>query len=263
MEQTRQLVTGCGGKVEKHEKTQTLQVAQPGSLSRRASGNDGIERVRKAREQYVRRCSGAGFPGTHYILPCLFLCVGIGFLVTGMAVAAPEDTLVIEAFPQPSGQDPAAEALQEEGPPPSMEAPQLAGPPQASVAVQAPGVGQAPRQTEDRNSTDQHAGTLVAAETGYRSLGAFEITGYCSCDSCCGVKEVKLTKSETVPRSSHTVAADLEVLPLGTRIMIDGVIYTVEDTGKAIRGHIVDIFFDSHQEALEFGRQEKTVYLVE
>ena len=45
--------------------------------------------------------------------------------------------------------------------------------------------------------------------------------------------------------------------------MIDGVIYQVEDTGKAIRGRMVDIYFDSHQEALEFGRQQKTVYLVE
>ena len=74
---------------------------------------------------------------------------------------------------------------------------------------------------------------------------------------------MKLTKSETVPRSSHTVATDLAVLPMGTRIMIDGVIYQVEDTGKAIRGRMVDIYFDSHQEALEFGRQQKTVYLVE
>ena len=92
-------------------------------------------------------------------------------------------------------------------------------------------------------------------------LGEFQVTGYCSCTICCGEKEERLTKSETVPRASHTVAADPSVIPLGTRIVIDDVVYTVEDTGKAVRGMRLDIFFDSHEEAVRYGRQEKYVYL--
>ena len=100
-------------------------------------------------------------------------------------------------------------------------------------------------------------------EEGPDYLGEFQVTGYCSCTICCGEKEERLTKSETVPRASHTIAADPSVIPLGTRIVIDDVIYTVEDTGKAVRGMRLDIFFDSHEEAVRYGRQEKYVYLVE
>lgn len=92
-------------------------------------------------------------------------------------------------------------------------------------------------------------------------LGEFQVTGYCSCTICCGEKEERLTKSETVPRASHTVAADPPVIPLGTRIVIDDVVYTVEDTGKAVEGMRLDIFFDSHEEAVRYGRKEKYVYL--
>ena len=92
-------------------------------------------------------------------------------------------------------------------------------------------------------------------------LGEFQVTGYCSWTICCGEKEERLTKSETVPRASHTVAADPSVIPLGTRIVIDDVVYTVEDTGKAVEGMRLDIFFDSHEEAVRYGRKEKYVYL--
>ena len=94
-------------------------------------------------------------------------------------------------------------------------------------------------------------------------LGAFKITGYCSCDICCGDKEIKLTKTETVPCAKHTVAVDPEVIPLGSKLYIDGTIYVAEDTGKAVKGKIIDIFFDTHEEAVNFGKQEKNVYLLE
>ena len=98
---------------------------------------------------------------------------------------------------------------------------------------------------------------------GENYLGEFQVTGYCSCSLCCGEKEEKLTKSETVPKAAHTIAADPSVIPLGTRIVIDGVSYVVEDTGKAIKGKQLDIYFDTHEEADRYGRKEKNVYLEE
>lgn len=92
-------------------------------------------------------------------------------------------------------------------------------------------------------------------------LGEFQVTGYCGCSVCCGEKEEVLTKSETVPRAAHTIAADPSVIPLGTRIVIDGVTYTVEDTGKAVKGKVLDIYFDTHEEAVRYGRKDKYVYL--
>ena len=50
---------------------------------------------------------------------------------------------------------------------------------------------------------------------------------------------------------------------MGTQVMIDGNIYTVEDTGWSPYGDAwIDIYFDSHEVALCFGVQMKEVYLV-
>ena len=92
-------------------------------------------------------------------------------------------------------------------------------------------------------------------------LGEFEITGYCSCEQCCGKKEEKLTRMETVPQARYTIAADPLVIPLGTLVEVDGIVYRVEDTGALIQGNRLDIYFDTHQEAVNFGRRKKYVYL--
>lgn len=92
-------------------------------------------------------------------------------------------------------------------------------------------------------------------------LGEFEVTAYCSCELCCGVKDQRLTKSETVPKAGYTIAVDPSVIPLGTQLVIDDVTYMAEDTGKAIKGNRLDIYFDTHEEALRYGRKEKSVYL--
>lgn len=94
-------------------------------------------------------------------------------------------------------------------------------------------------------------------------LGEFDITAYCSCERCCGVKKERLTKSETVPRAGHTIAVDPSVIPLGTYLVVDGVTYLAEDTGKAIKGKRLDIYFDTHEEAVSYGRKVKPVYLKE
>lgn len=47
-------------------------------------------------------------------------------------------------------------------------------------------------------------------------------------------------------------------LPFGTKLLINGNVYVVEDRGTSY-GH-VDIFFNTHSEALAFGRQYADVY---
>ena len=84
-----------------------------------------------------------------------------------------------------------------------------------------------------------------------------EITAYCPCADCCGV-ETGITKSGTVATEGRTIAADKR-FDFGTEIEIDGVVYVVEDRGGAIRGNRIDMFFQSHEEALQWGRQKKTV----
>lgn len=95
-------------------------------------------------------------------------------------------------------------------------------------------------------------------------LGTFSVTGYCDCEICCETShtEEKLTKTGVKPRAGHTIAVDPEVIPLGSRLDIDGVTYTAEDTGSAVKGNRIDIYFDSHREAENYGRQEHTVFLL-
>jgi len=91
-------------------------------------------------------------------------------------------------------------------------------------------------------------------------IGYFSLTAYCSCSSCCG-KDDGITASGTRVQSNHTIAADISVLPFGTVVYINGEDYTVEDTGSAINGNRIDIYFDSHSDALVFGRRTEKVYI--
>lgn len=90
-------------------------------------------------------------------------------------------------------------------------------------------------------------------------LGEFVATAYCACAYCCG-KTDGITASGTYCTAGRTIAADTSIFPFGTELVIDGHTYVVEDVGGAIGGHRIDIYFDSHQEALNYGRRTVQVY---
>ena len=91
-------------------------------------------------------------------------------------------------------------------------------------------------------------------------LGEYTLTAYCPCEKCCG-KTDGITASGAKAKSNHTIAADISLLPFGTIVEINGIEYTVEDIGGAVKGNHIDIFFDTHEEALQFGKQKAEVYL--
>lgn len=92
----------------------------------------------------------------------------------------------------------------------------------------------------------------------YKKLGTFNATAYCGCAGCCGSAGGH-TASGTTPTAGRTIATDPSVIPLGSKVLIDGKEYVAEDTGGAIGGKRVDIFFSSHSEALQFGRRSVEV----
>lgn len=94
------------------------------------------------------------------------------------------------------------------------------------------------------------------------SLGMFTVTGYCGCDICCPSSISKLTYSGTEPQPFHTVSADIEIFPIGTRLMIGDTIYTVEDIGSNVIENKIDIFYDTHEEALAHGTTTEEVFSV-
>ena len=85
-------------------------------------------------------------------------------------------------------------------------------------------------------------------------------TAYCPCNKCCG-KSDGITAIGVKAKEGRTIAADPKIFPYGTKILIDGNVYTVEECGSAIKNNKVDIFFESHEKALDFGVQYLTAYV--
>ncbi len=90
-----------------------------------------------------------------------------------------------------------------------------------------------------------------------------------TCESPSGVTTPGTTFSGT-PARVGAIAVDPDVIPLGSKLYIvtnDGeYVYgycTAEDTGSAIQGYKVDLYYDSYDFCMLFGRREATVYVIE
>ncbi|MBV7274220.1 hypothetical protein I6U48_15035 [Clostridium sp. PL3] len=60
-----------------------------------------------------------------------------------------------------------------------------------------------------------------------------------------------------------TIAVDPRVIPLGSTVYVEGYGYAVaEDTGGAIKGNLIDVFFHSESEAQGWGRRSVKVYII-
>lgn len=92
-------------------------------------------------------------------------------------------------------------------------------------------------------------------------LGMFRVTAYCPCVKCCGEWADGYTYTGVKATANRTIAVDPDVIPLGTKVEIDGREYIAEDIGGAVDGERVDIFFNLHDEALEWGVQYHGVFI--
>ena len=92
-------------------------------------------------------------------------------------------------------------------------------------------------------------------------LGEYKLTAYCACEKCCG-KTDGITATGTKAKEGRTIAVDPSVIPYGSEVMIDGKKYIAEDCGGAIKNNRIDVYFEKHSDALNFGVKLKDVYLV-
>ena len=106
------------------------------------------------------------------------------------------------------------------------------------------------------------ARTALPTSTASTSGGTtYKITAYCPCSKCCG-KTSGMTASGTKATAGRTVAASSK-FAFGTKLNIGGHIYTVEDRGGAVNGNKIDIFVNTHAEALAWGVRYLTVSVVQ
>lgn len=64
--------------------------------------------------------------------------------------------------------------------------------------------------------------------------------------------------------SRGTVAVDPRVIPLGTKVYIEGYGHAeCLDTGGAIKGNRIDLYMETKEEAFEFGRRQVKVYILD
>ena len=93
----------------------------------------------------------------------------------------------------------------------------------------------------------------------YTHESAVTVTAYCPCEKCCGAYANGYTATGAKATQGVTIATDPDVIPMGTEVEIDGHIYIAQDVGGAISGNRIDLYFDSHEDALQWGVREKIV----
>lgn len=112
----------------------------------------------------------------------------------------------------------------------------------------------------------------VTVEPEPEYLGEFRITAYCSCEICCGKWAENRPDGIVYGASGEELVAGVSCaspLPFGTVLEIEGVgTYIVQDRTSSwvvdkYGENLIDIYFDDHEAAREFGLQYHDVYLKE
>lgn len=103
-----------------------------------------------------------------------------------------------------------------------------------------------------RSSTTARTSASSSSSTSSSTVKIYKVTAYCSCAKCCGSHANGYTASGTKATAGRTVAAPSN-FAFGTKLLINGKEYVVEDRGGAINGNRIDMYVSSHAQALAWG----------
>ena len=140
--------------------------------------------------------------------------------------------------------------------------PPVANPPAAEVLVARLRIPTPPTPTQPP-ATPEPSPTPTP-QPQYEDLGIFKITAYSDSAALNGTDGRGITRSG---ERTHwgVVAVDPRVIPLGSKIVIegmDGTVFTALDTGGGIKGRRVDVWYDTDWAAIQHGVKEVRVLLV-
>lgn len=111
----------------------------------------------------------------------------------------------------------------------------------------------------------------------YKQVIEATATAYCLCQKCCGKSPsspgygVTASGLKIIPGTGmKVIAVDSKVIPLGSKVYVQGLNgawdygYAVAgDTGGAIKSMKIDLYMDSHEETLSWGRKKVNIYVVD
>ncbi|KIY21321.1 LysM peptidoglycan-binding and 3D domain-containing protein [Mesobacillus subterraneus] len=90
-----------------------------------------------------------------------------------------------------------------------------------------------------------------------------EATAYtANCPGCSGITKTGVNLKAN--SDAKVIAVDPSVIPLGSKVYVEGYGYaTAEDTGGAIKGNRIDVFIPSQDGAVEWGRKQVKVTILD
>ena len=115
---------------------------------------------------------------------------------------------------------------------------------------------------ESNNSGESNNGTSSGGNNGtnsdYLATHSMSATAYTGHGlTALGLKPVR------DPNGLSTVAVDKNVIPLGSKVYVEGYGYAIaSDTGGAIKGNKIDLYFNTLEECYSFGRRTVTVHVI-
>jgi len=140
---------------------------------------------------------------------------------------------------------------------PAAEAPTESTP---AVEEQAP----APAESAPAVETQAPAEVAPAVEAAAPSSKEItvEATAYtASCEGCSGITATGINLLEDP--NQKVISVDPSVIPLGSKVYVEGYGEAIAgDTGGAIKGNKIDVFIPSKQEAINFGRKQLKVTIL-
>lgn len=130
-----------------------------------------------------------------------------------------------------------------------------------TILAGAAGEEDAAQTSEEENASQDEEAEDAGTDTRLVSLGVFKTTGYCPCYQC-SEGWGRHTCTGALASSNHTVAVDPRVIPYGSKLLINGTLYTAEDRGGGVHGNHIDIFYDTHAQTRQHGSRQAEVFLV-
>ena len=93
----------------------------------------------------------------------------------------------------------------------------------------------------------------------YIDYGLMRCTAYCPCEEC-SEGWGRQTHSGKTAEAGRTIAVDPGIIDIGSKVKIGKHIYVAEDTGGKVKGDVIDIFFDTHEEVKAFNDGKGILY---